>query len=353
MIFTAAKYRLVKLYALVFAAIIFLGALGIFFFPIIMLYRSNIFYLLFSTGACVVLALLVYLFLTRKYRRRKKIIKTPFPQEWERILDSNVAFYGGLTDEDRTRFKQEVQIFLAEKRITGIETDVDDKCRLLVAASAIIPIFSFPDWEYAELGEILIYPYNFDENYDFGSLSSGILGLVTRGGSTMILSKPALFHDFSSSSANTNVGFHEFAHKIDGEDGFIDGVPPMITDRKQLKQWLEIIEVESDRIRRGESEIDPYALSNRAEFFAVTSEYFFENPHSLEQKHPALFQFFQKIYNRDTVSKVGLVVKFMFKPYGKKIHPHSACPCGSGKRYKDCCLGKESGSCGDIPTAAM
>ena len=54
-----------------------------------------------------------------------------------------MVFYNTLSDEQKIKFEQEVQVFLAEKRITGIQTDIDDKVRVLVAASAIIPIFGF------------------------------------------------------------------------------------------------------------------------------------------------------------------------------------------------------------------
>ena len=26
----------------------------------------------------------------------------------------------------------------------------------------------------------------------------------------------------------------------------------------------------------------------------------------------------------------------------KKVYPNDPCPCGSGKKYKSCCLGKET-----------
>ena len=57
---------------------------------------------------------------------------------------------------------QLVKVFLDETRITGIRTEVDETTRVLVAASAIIPVFNFDNWEYSRLGEVLIYPGSFD-----------------------------------------------------------------------------------------------------------------------------------------------------------------------------------------------
>ncbi len=340
MVFTAQKYRLVRLYSFIFSVVIALSILGTSLIPIIILYRNKAWDILWASLCCFLLGVCLYFFFTRKYRRRRRIVQNAFPREWEQVLDAEVPFYSGLSVAQKAMFRQEIQIFLGEKRITGIETPVDAKCRILVAASAVIPVFGMPDWEYTALGEILIYPYDFDENYDFGAVFPNILGLVTRGGSTVVLSKPSLYRDFSVSLGYSNVGIHEFAHKIDGEDGFIDGVPPMITDRKLLTQWLETIQKESARIKNGNSDIDPYALTSRAEFFAVVSEYFFENPRAMQKKHPKLYAMLEKLYKRDTMRRFETTVKFMLKPYGKKLRGKDPCPCGSGRKYKHCCRDK-------------
>lgn len=88
-----------------------------------------------------------------------------------------------------------VKIFLDEVRITGIRTEVDDTVRVLVAASAVIPIFGFHDWEYNRLGEVLVYPNSFDEKYrSSGTPAENTLGMVGVGHlrGVMILSKPSL-----------------------------------------------------------------------------------------------------------------------------------------------------------------
>ena len=74
-------------------------------------------------------------------------------------------FFESLPDPEKERFRQIVNVFLDEVRITGIRTEVDDTVRVLVAASAAIPIFGFHDWEYHRLGEVLVYPGSFGEKY--------------------------------------------------------------------------------------------------------------------------------------------------------------------------------------------
>jgi Mlc titration factor MtfA (ptsG expression regulator) len=50
------------------------------------------------------------------------------------------------------------------------------------------------------------------------------------------------------------------------------------------------------KISAGKSDINPYALTNEAEFFAVAAEYFFEKPGQLRQKHPELYAGLSKIF---------------------------------------------------------
>ena len=293
-------------------------------------------------GGCSLLFFIIcFLFLTRKYRQRKKLAQKEIPGEWEQILASKIAYYSSLTDEEKNRFKKQIQIFLGEKEIIPIETDVDEECKVLIAASALIPVFAYPDWEYDNLTEILVYPDDFNLDYDFKARDKNILGLVTGRGSTMILSKPALYHGFQLDKDKLNVGFHEFAHKIDGQDGYIDGIPALLADKEITSTWLKLIDKESALIKEGKSDINPYGLTNNAEFFAVVSEYFFENPAVMSTKHPELYSILKKIFKQDTKSRFSHIVKSMFIPYGKKLGRNTPCPCGSGKKYKHCCLKKK------------
>lgn len=314
---------------------------GILFAPIGLKYDFGISFLLIYGFFTLLLFVSCFLFLSRKYRHRKWLALEPIPGEWEEILESKVSYYSTLTEEERKRFLSQIRIFLGEKDIIPIETEIDEECRVLIAASAIIPVFGYPDWEYDNLTEILVYPDNFDMDYNFEAKDKNVLGLVTGRGSTMILSRPALYHGFELDKDKLNVGFHEFAHKIDGQDGYIDGIPGLFADSATIKQWLALIKKESALIEEGKSDINPYALTNNAEFFAVVSEYFFENPSVMSSKHPELYAILQKIFKQDTKSRFGHVIKSMFIPKGKKLGRNDPCPCNSGKKYKHCCLLKQ------------
>ena len=62
-------------------------------------------------------------------------------------------------------------------------------------------------------------------------------------------------------------------------------------------------------------------------------EYFFEAPGVLQQKNPKVYQMLQKMVRQDTVAFLSGV-----RLRARRVGRNSRCPCGSGKKYKKCCL---------------
>jgi Mlc titration factor MtfA (ptsG expression regulator) len=260
----------------------------------------------------------------------------PFPRAWEAVLQSRVVYFTVLDEEQKERFRQLVKIFLDEIRITGIRTDVDETTRVLVAASAIIPVFNFDQWEYSRLGEVLIYPGSFDEEYQTDRDGQpNTLGMVGTGhlSGVMILSKPSLIGGFDNAGDKQNVGIHEFAHLVDRADGVIDGIPPGVP-AELARSWIQWVAEELADGPDKRSHINPYGYTNEAEYFAVLMEYFFEAPGVLQQKNPELYAMLQKMTRQDTASFLAGAKR----PRSRRIGRNSRCPCGSGKKYKKCCL---------------
>ncbi len=280
----------------------------------------------------VLLGVFVYWLVRRPCLRRMDVMNRPFAPAWEVMLQTHVAYYNALDDSDKERFRQLITVFLAEVRITGIRTEVDDLCRVLVAASAIIPVFGFPDWEYARLGEVLIYPSAFGRNCrtDEEANTLGMVGLGHLSG-TMVLSKPDLIGGFTNPRDKRNVGIHEFAHLVDKADGSVDGIPAGIP-QEVVRPWIEWMGKELAQPPRGRSDIHKYAYTNEAEYFAVLTEYLFEAPEVLQRKNPEMYQMLQGMFRQNTKSILaGAVLR------RRRVGRNSPCPCGSGKKYKKCC----------------
>jgi Mlc titration factor MtfA (ptsG expression regulator) len=286
--------------------------------------------------AGALLGLPVWWLVRQRVTRRLEVMRRPFLPAWEAILERHVLFYRALDAAGKDRFRQMAQVFLAEVRITGIRTDVDDTVRLLVAASAVIPVFGFHDWDYHRLGEVLIYPGMFDHEYKTegdGESDRNVLGITGLGhlSGVMILSKPALLAGFDNPSDKENVGIHEFTHAVEQQEGHT-GLPPEVPPQV-VRAWLAWVARELAHPTANRAHINEYAYTNEHEFLAVLSEYFFESPEVLKAKDPKLYQMLRAMFHQDPASLLSHVPRQ--KPtYGR----NSPCPCGSGKKYKDCCL---------------
>jgi Mlc titration factor MtfA (ptsG expression regulator) len=287
----------------------------------------------------LVLSPFTFWWVRRGCLRRLAVMRQPFPAAWELILRTHVAFFRALDDANQTRFRQLVQIFLDEVRITGIRTEVDDTVRVLVAASAVIPIFGFQDWTYHRLHEVLIYPDAFDDAYrTTGGKQETILGMagLHHLSGVMILSKPALLAGFDHPSGHHHVGVHEFAHLVEREAREY-GLPPEVP-WMAVRQWARFVAQELAHPSRKRARLDAYAYTNEHEFFAVLAEYFFTSPASLEQRDPALYSLLRDLFHQDTRALLTLAPR----PRGG-LSRNRPCPCGSGKKYKHCCLAASRG----------
>jgi Mlc titration factor MtfA (ptsG expression regulator) len=184
--------------------------------------------------------------------------------------------------------------FLETKNIEAVHFELEELDRLLIAASAVIPVFRFKTWNYSNLTTVLIYPDYFDDDLQFDSKVEGrsIGGLVGTGRfeNQMILSRKALHHGFSNKTDKGNTAIHEFIHLLDKEDGVIDGIPAALLDKQYTIPFLQLVHKKMEEINNDASDIRNYGGTSQIEFLAVAGEYFFERPKLLKRKHPELYK---------------------------------------------------------------
>ncbi len=233
--------------------------------------------------------------------RKKKVNPVLLTKQDRQLLADNVEFYQKLDHSKKSTFEQRISLFLGSVKIEGVGVIVTPLDRVLVAASAIIPIFGFDEWTYKNLGSVVLYPDTFNKDFQFEDGERNIMGMVGNGymNGQMILSRSALHHGFSKSAGKENTGIHEFVHLLDNSDGFTDGIPESLLAHEYTLPWLKMMHEEMERIEDNKSDINPYALTNQAEFFAVVAEYFFEQPKSLKEKHPALYEALSRIFGQE------------------------------------------------------
>jgi Mlc titration factor MtfA (ptsG expression regulator) len=252
-----------------------------------------------------VLALLVVLIsFLMKQKKKLPVIVLPITDQYRAILQEQVEFYKQLGEEKKQEFEKRIQLFLSQTKITGVKTTVEDIDKVLVASSAVIPIFGFPDWEYVNLREVLLYPDNFNHDFEQTGNDRNILGMVGSGAfnGVMILSQHELRQAFLNKTGKTNTAIHEFVHLVDKMDGSVDGIPEFILQRQYIVPWLQLMQQEIKKILADGSDINPYGATSETEFFAVVAEYFFERPDLLQQKHPELYQLLTTIFRQQPVT---------------------------------------------------
>jgi Mlc titration factor MtfA (ptsG expression regulator) len=241
----------------------------------------------------------------------KKKVKRTFPEHWHKILLDKVLFYRKLSAEQQQEFQKRMMNFLNETHIEWVNTQPQEEDEVLLAASAVIPVFGFPEWHYDHLQEVLLYPDRFNDGFEYHKDSEDrkILGMVGTGymNGKMILSRRALKQGFQNYTDKKNTAIHEFIHLVDKADGDIDGLPKVLMDQQYTIPWLKLIYDKMEAINSDESDIRHYGGTSQIEFFAVASEYFFERPDLLKRKHPDLYQMLAACFQQEIA----------FRPSGK------------------------------------
>src|SRR5436190_4640181 len=231
-------------------------------------------------------------------RRRAAILSEPFPGQWRNVLLENVRHYQYLSEPQKSRLEGFVQVVVSEKDWAGGGGfELTDKIKVTISGYAgVMTLGLVEPYYFDRLRTIIVYPKvymphnsSFDRHQPLG-VESPRLGEAWHRG-PVVLSWTEIVADERMRPGN-NLVVHEFAHHVDGLDGDVDGTPPLV-GREKSRTWYRVTEQEFLRLRRDAAQgqatlLDRYGASNRAEFFAVASECFFERPHALRERHADL-----------------------------------------------------------------
>lgn len=250
------------------------------------------------------------LFSWLKNRRRRKVLAAPFPPAWLATLEIQVGHYAVLTDAERRKLRDAVQILIAEKDWEGCRgLELTDAMRVTIAALAAVLILGLDDFYFDNVQTILVYPdeYVARQQHAIGGGAimeedSERLGEAQHRG-PVILSWKEIDENARLPGHGVNLVFHEFAHQLDMLNGAFDGTPNLPSN-ELAERWAKIMDEEYRRLQRAERRhrrtlLDPYGASDPAEFFAVTTECFFDAPHEMHAEYPALYELFRDYYRQD------------------------------------------------------
>jgi len=267
-----------------------------------------------QNGMILLLMLLVTLMLLwpvfRQHQLKADIQNTAFPAHWRKILKRQLPLYRSLPADLQLKLKKLIQLFIAEKQFIGCEgLDITDEIRLNIAAQACLLMLNRPTALYPNLRSILVYPAAYlvpVTNTDAAGVVSSDnqlrLGESWQQGK-VVLSWPDSQHGAADPYDGHNVVLHEFAHQLDQENGSANG-SPFLASNDAYRVWSQVLSAEFDRLQQQLARGIPtlfnaYAATNPAEFFAVITEVFFEQPQAFKQQHPALYQQLAQYYRLD------------------------------------------------------
>lgn len=245
-----------------------------------------------------------------KRRRRERILAEPFPPEWRRTLRRDAAVLKTLPDDLWKRLENDLRLFMAERDwepCGGLRER--EEMRVLISAEACLLTLGRSVDAFDHVRTILLYP----ARYVAREAVEDELGVVTedlddREGEAWERGQVVLSWSEVSADAKRadgrNLVLHEFAHQIDLLD-FLNGARPGPQDRERFARWretfLDAFEAFAEAVDRGKKVrvLDPYGAEDEAEFFAVSTEAFFERPSDLKRHHPDLYALLSEYFALD------------------------------------------------------
>jgi len=235
----------------------------------------------------------------RRWNMRRILRRNSIPLSVWRRVTRQIVVLQRLDSVQMAHLRELTTWFLHNKSINGAQgLNVTLPMRIAVAAQACLLILNLDIDYFDNWVEVILYPGAFRVNHEQQDAN----GLVHNEASVLsgeswlrgpaILSWDDVKRDSYHPQPGHNVVLHEFAHKLDGRNGAMNGLPPLRRGMNR-KSWAEALSGSYDALclrmaAEKSAFINPYAATSPAEFFAVVSEYFFTAPDILKKCCPAV-----------------------------------------------------------------
>jgi Mlc titration factor MtfA (ptsG expression regulator) len=244
--------------------------------------------------------------------RRDRVMRETFPPTWRKILRHRLPYLRAMPADLQLRLKKRIQVFLADKPFIGCAgLLITDEMRVTIAAQACLLTLNRRGETFPNLRQILVYPAPFlvDRVHAEGGVVQErrrVLSGESWSQGQVVLSWPDVVEGARLPDDGRNVVIHEFAHQLDQENGGANGAPG-IAGRERRARWAKVMGDEFARLRQRAASGQPsplsdYGATDPAEFFAVASEAFFEQPRQLAEGHPALYAELSGFYRLNPLS---------------------------------------------------
>lgn len=253
-----------------------------------------------------------------KHWQTRRILKRyPIPHVFWHKLMAEHAVFAGLTSVEKAHLRELTTLFVQQKNFrVSDDFSLSKPMAVTISAHACLLVLALGLDYYQGWQDIIVYPTAFvvarDETDELGIVSHQQRVL---GGEAWLTGPVVLdWHSFKTESEQHQPGhnlvLHEFAHKIDMLNGRANGMPPLHKSmcRAQWTQaFSEAFAQLQHQVEHGHhAAINPYAATDPAEFFAVSTEYFFTAPHLLIHHFPAVYQQLSLFYRQDPNARLSV-----------------------------------------------
>ncbi|MDD9980099.1 MAG: zinc-dependent peptidase [Gammaproteobacteria bacterium] len=229
-------------------------------------------------------------------------------------LRESLPIVATLREPDAEKLRGLTDSFLRTKSLEGAGGfELEEETRVVVAAQACVPILELGMDAYTGWRSVVVYPGGFVSR----GTSVDETGVEheweePRSGESWFQGPVVLSWEDVAASGRLegyNVVIHEMAHKLDMLNGDANGFPPLHAEMDGATWYQVFSEAFEDlcvRVDAGEeTAIDDYATEGPDEFFAVTSEYFFELPEVLDECYPKVYAELRAFYRQDPMERIA------------------------------------------------
>ena len=269
-----------------------------------------------AAAALLLLGLLVGWALVRSWRpSRSRRPPADVPGTWRPLIEDRVPLTRKVTPEEWDRLLWLVSGFVREKTFEGVDgLVITEDMKVIIAAQACLLLLHLDmDRPFPAVRCVIVYPGTFVpkvpdlDRHMHSEVSEPVPTLGESLRDVIVLSWESVQQGLGRTGDGHNVVLHEFAHQLDQEDGYVDGIP-LLEAPQSTREWARVLRERFEELQRKTKDGEPdllnaYGATNRAEFFAVATELFFERPVEMRERYPDLYRELQGFYRQDPAER--------------------------------------------------